>query len=164
MAALSRVDSFGKDFPPFYLYIDEFQNVTTDSISVILSEARKYKLSLCVAHQFIAQLQPNIKDAVFGNVGTIVSYRVSAEDAKFLETQFAPRFNQKDIMNIENYNYYIKMLNNGVPVEPFNVRNVPYVERDMSRVEDIKQLSYLKYGKDRSEVEGEILAKMQKKG
>jgi hypothetical protein len=164
MAALSRVDSLGKDFPPFYLYIDEFQNITTDSISAILSEARKYKLSLCIAHQFIAQLQPEIKDAVFGNVGTMATFRVGAEDAKILETQFAPRFNQKDIMNIENFNYYIKMLNNGVPVEPFNVRLVPYVKRDLSRVEDIKQLSYLKYGKDRSEVEEEIMIKMQKRG
>lgn len=163
MAALSRVDSLGKDFPPFYLYIDEFQNITTDSIASILSEARKYKLSLCIAHQFIAQLQPDIKDAVFGNVGTIVAYRVGAEDAQFLETQFAPRFTQKDIMNIENYNYYIKMLNNGVPVEPFNVRNPEYIKRDLSRVEDIKQLSYLKFGKPRQEVEEEIMKAMQKK-
>jgi hypothetical protein len=162
MAALSRVDSLGKDFPPFYLYIDEFQNITTDSISAILSEARKYKLSLCIAHQFIAQLQPEIKDAVFGNVGTMATFRVGSEDAKFLETQFAPRFNQKDIMNIENFNFYIKMLNNGIPSEPFNIKLAPYVKRDLSRVEDIKQLSYLKFGRDRDEVEEEIRIKMQK--
>ncbi len=163
MAALSRVDSLGKDFPPFYLYIDEFQNITTDSISAILSEARKYKLSLCVAHQFIAQLQDNIRDAVFGNVGSLAVFRVGAEDAKFLETQFAPRFLQKDIMNIENFNFYIKMLNNGVPVEPFNVRLVPLVKQDMSRIEDIKMLSYLKFGKDRAEIEAEIMESMRKK-
>jgi hypothetical protein len=162
MAALSRVDSLGKDFPPFYLYIDEFQNITTDSISAILSEARKYKLSLCIAHQFIAQLQENIRDAVFGNVGSIASFRVGAEDAKFLETQYAPRFVQKDIMNIENFNFYLKMLNNGVPVDPFNVKLVPPRQIDLSRVEDIKQLSYLKYGKDRSEVEEEIMKNLRK--
>jgi type IV secretory pathway TraG/TraD family ATPase VirD4 len=162
MAALSRVDSLGKDFPPFYLYIDEFQNITTDSISAILSEARKYKLSLCVAHQFIAQLQENIRDAVFGNIGSMAVFRVGAEDAKFLETQFAPRFAQKDIMNIENFNFYLKMLNEGVPVEPFNVKLPPKQEFDLSRVEDIKQLSYLKYGKDRGEVEGEIMKNLRK--
>jgi len=163
MAALSRVDSIGKDFPPFYLYIDEFQNITTDSISSILSEARKYKLSLCVAHQFIAQLQPDIKDAVFGNVGTIVTFRVGSEDAQFLENQFSPRFGQKDIMNIENFNCYIKMLNEGVPVEPFNIRLAPYVQRDMSKVENIKKLSFLKYGRSREEVEEEIMERMRKK-
>jgi hypothetical protein len=161
MAALSRVDSLGKDFPPFYLYIDEFQNITTDSISAILSEARKYKLSLCVAHQFIAQLQENIRDAVFGNVGTIASFRVGAEDAKFLETQFAPRFGQRDIMNIENLNFYIKMLNKGIPVEPFNVHLMPFQQYDLSRVEDIKQLSYLKYGRDRNEIEEEIMKNLK---
>jgi type IV secretory pathway TraG/TraD family ATPase VirD4 len=163
MSAMSRVDSIGKDFPPFYLYIDEFQNITTDSIASILSEARKYKLGLCVAHQFIAQLQENIKDAVFGNVGTIATFRVGAEDAKFLETQFAPRFVQKDIMNIENLNFYIKMLNNGVPVDPFNVHLMPFHQYDMSRIEDIKQLSYLKFGRDRAEIEAEIMENMKKK-
>ncbi len=157
MAALSRVDLLGKEFPPFYLYIDEFQNITTDSIASILSEARKYKLSLCVAHQFIAQLQDNIRDAVFGNVGSIATFRVGAEDAKVLESQFAPRFNQKDIMNIENFNFYLKMLNGGVPVEPFNVKLSDPVSFDLAKVEQIKQLSYLKYGKDRGEVENEIL-------
>lgn len=162
MAALSRVDSLGKEFPPFYLYIDEFQNITTDSISSILSEARKYKLGLCVAHQFIAQLQDSIRDAVFGNVGSIATFRVGAEDAKFLETQFAPRFTQKDIMNIENLNFYAKLLNNGVPAEPFNIHLADFQKYDMSRVEDIKQLSYLKYGKDRKEIEEEIMKNLRK--
>lgn len=157
MAALSRVDLLGKDFAPFYLYIDEFQNITTDSIASILSEARKYKLSLCVAHQFIAQLQDNIRDAVFGNVGTVATFRAGSEDAKFLETQFAPRFVQKDIMNIENFNFYLKMLNNGVPVEPFNVLLTAPQVFNMERAEKIKQLSFLKYGKDRRIVEEEIL-------
>jgi hypothetical protein len=162
MAALSRVDALGQDLPPFYLYIDEFQNITTDSISAILSEARKYKLSLTVAHQFIAQLDAKIRDAVFGNVGSMAVFRVGAEDAKFLETQFAPRFVQKDLMGIENYNFYLKMLSGGVPVEPFNVR-LPAPERfDLERVDKLKQLSYLKYGRRREEVEEEIMRALRK--
>jgi hypothetical protein len=162
MAALSRVDSLGQDLPPFYLYIDEFQNITTDSISAILSEARKYKLSLCVAHQFIAQLDPKIRDAVFGNVGSMAVFRVGAEDAKFLETQFAPRFVQKDLMSVENYNFYLKMLDGGVPVDPFSVQLAPPQKFDMERVDKIKQLSYLKFGKRREEVEAEIMAAFRK--
>ena len=89
MAALSRVDSFGKDMPPFFLYIDEFQNVTTPSISSILSEARKYKLALIIAHQFIKQLDEKIKDSVFGNVGSMAMFRVGAEDAEFLANNWS---------------------------------------------------------------------------
>jgi hypothetical protein len=113
MAALSRTDMMGKDFPPFYLYIDEFQNITTDSISTILSEARKYKLSLHIAHQFIAQLEEGIRDSVFGNVGSMATFRVGAEDAEFLEKQFAPVFTAREIMNIDNFNAYAKLLSQG---------------------------------------------------
>ncbi len=162
MAALSRVDSLGKDLPPFYLYIDEFQNITTDSIATILSEARKYKLSLNIAHQFIAQLDEKIKNAVFGNVGSLAVFRVGAEDAEYLEKQMAPVFTAKDIMNIDNYNAYLKMLAKGIPMKPFNIR-VPAPERgDAVRAEKIKQISYLTFGKDRLEVESEIMAKYRK--
>jgi hypothetical protein len=163
MSALSRVDSFGKELPPFYLYIDEFQNVTTDSISTILSEARKYKLSLTVAHQFIAQLEEKIRDSVFGNVGSISSFRVSSEDAEYLEKQFAPVFSAKDLMNIDNLNCYVKMLSDGRPVKPFNLF-VPFPPRgDSSFIDKVKELSYLKYGQDRELVEKEILKKYEKK-
>jgi len=162
MAALSRVDSYGKDFPPFYLYIDEFQNITTDSISTILSEARKYKLALIVAHQFIAQLDDKIKNAVFGNVGSMIVFRVSADDAEYFEKQFAPVFSAKDLMNIEMHNSYVKMLSNGKPVKPFSMfTNLP--PRGTKVILDpIKQLSYLKYGKDRGEVEEAIMEKYKK--
>jgi hypothetical protein len=163
MAALSRVDSLGKELAPFYLYIDEFQNITTDSISTIFSEARKYKLSLTVAHQFIAQLEEDIRDSVFGNVGSIASFRVSSEDAEYLEKQFAPVFTAKDLMNIDNLNCYAKLLSAGRPVKPFNLF-VPFPPRGESeRVEKIKELSYLKYGKERSQVEMEIMKKYEKK-
>jgi GTPase SAR1 family protein len=163
MSALSRVDSFGKDLPPFYLYIDEFQNVTTSSISTILSEARKYKLSLTVAHQFIAQLEEDIRDSVFGNVGSIASFRVSSEDAEYLEKQFAPAFSAKDLMNVDNLNCYVKMLSSGRPVKPFSLF-VPFPPRgDGSFVNKVKELSYLKYGQDRALIEKEILKKYEKK-
>lgn len=162
IAALSRVDTLGKGFPPFYLYIDEFQNITTNSISTILSEARKYKLSLHIAHQFIAQLKEEIRDAVFGNVGSIMSYRVGAEDAEYLEKQFAPTFAAQDIMNLDNLNAYAKLLINGRPARPFNI-TVPFPEKvDTSHLENLKQLSYLKYGTDRAEVEEMIMKKYRK--
>ncbi len=162
MAALSRVDLVGKDFPAFYLYIDEFQNITTDSIATILSEARKYKLSLNIAHQFIGQLQEEIRDAVFGNVGSILSYRVGAEDAEFLEKQFAPVFTAKDIMNIDNYNFYAKMLIGGKTAKAFNVKAVDSPKGNLEILDTLKQLSYLTYGGDREEIERNILAKYKK--
>jgi GTPase SAR1 family protein len=163
MAALSRVDLVGKDFAPFYLFIDEFQNITTDSISAIFSEARKYKLSLTVAHQFIAQLEEDIRDSVFGNVGSIASFRVSSEDAEYLEKQFAPVFSVRDLMNIDNLNCYIKMLSSGRPVKPFSLF-IPFPPRgDTSYIDKVKELSYLKYGKNRELVEMEIMKKYEKK-
>jgi hypothetical protein len=162
MAALSRVDSFGTDLPPFYLYIDEFQNVTTDSISTILSEARKYKLALTVAHQFIAQLDEKIKNSVFGNVGSMSVFRVSSEDAEYLEKQFAPVFSAKDLMNIDNHNSYIKMLANGRPIKPFSMETNLPPRGNKLLLDKIKELSYLKYGKDREEIENEILEKYKK--
>ncbi|MBP6974675.1 MAG: type IV secretory system conjugative DNA transfer family protein, partial [Candidatus Pacebacteria bacterium] len=162
MAALSRVDSFGKEVPPFYLYIDEFQNITTPSIATILSEARKYKLSLTMAHQFIAQLDDNIKDAVFGNVGNMGVFRVGAEDAEFLEKQFEPVFTSNDIMNIDNMNCYVKMLSGGKPVRPFNVEFTWPDKGTPDVVDNLKELSYLKYGQDRTLVEDLIMEKYKK--
>lgn len=162
MAALSRVDQIGSQLNPFYLYIDEFQNVTTNSISVILSEARKYKLSLHIAHQFIAQLKDDIKNAVFGNVGSMITYRVGAEDAEFLQKQFEPVFAANDIMNLDNFNGYAKLLIGGKPSRPFNLEAESLSATDASKVEPLKQLSYLKFGRDRAEIE-EIIQEKYKK-
>jgi TraM recognition site of TraD and TraG len=162
MAALSRVDSFGKDFPPFYLYIDEFHNITTPAISTILSEARKYKLSLSMAHQHISQLDEKIKDSVFGNVGNLAVLRVSSEDAEFLEKQFSPVFTAKDIMNIDNMNVYLKMLSDGRPVRPFSVEFTWPKGGNKEIVNNLKELSYFKYGQDREIVEDEIARKFKK--
>ena len=159
MAALSRADSFGKDFPPFYLYIDEFQNITTDSIATILSEARKYKLSLNIAHQFIAQLEENIRDAVFGNVGSICAFRVGAEDSEYLEKQFTPTFGSSDLMNIDNRNAYLRLLVNGKPAKPFNIEVPPPPIGNKDQIEKLKEMSYLKYGKPREEVEKLVMEK-----
>ncbi|MBI2120218.1 MAG: type IV secretion system DNA-binding domain-containing protein [Parcubacteria group bacterium] len=164
MAALSRVDMVGSAEKPndFYLYIDEFQNVTTDSISTILSEARKYRLSLNIAHQFIAQLQESIRDSVFGNVGSMAVFRVGTEDAEFLQKQFDPVFTQSDIIKLENRNAYMKMLINGSPGKPFNMATLPPPPGNREIVGLIKELSHLKYGRDRTEIETEILGKYKK--
>lgn len=159
MAALSRVDMFGKKMNDFYLYIDEFQNVTTDSIASILSEARKYRLSLTVAHQYVSQLEESIKNAVFGNVGSMAVFRVSTEDASFLENKFKPTFTASDIMKLDNYNAYVSMLVNGQPVKAFNMQTIAPVAGNIEIVDKIKELSYLKYGRLREEVEEEIMEK-----
>jgi len=161
MAALSRVDMYGQKMNDFYLYIDEFQNVTTDSIASILSEARKYRLSLTVAHQYISQLEENIKNAVFGNVGSMAIYRISPEDAAIVEQNFKPVFTSSDIIKLDNFNSYVKMLVNGQPVKPFNMESHWSMTENGNKeiVEKIKELSYLKYGRPREEVEEEIMAK-----
>lgn len=161
MAALSRVDIVGTGVPvhDFYLYIDEFQNITTDSIEVILSEARKYRLSLNIAHQYVEQLEDNIKNAVFGNVGTMVVHRVSPENAEIFSKQFEPEFTPKDILKLENLNCYIKMLVNGMPVKPFN-SHTPFPPKGSPEMAmKLKELSYLKFGRDREEVEEEIMSR-----
>lgn len=159
MAALSRVDMHGQKMNDFYLYIDEFQNVTTDSIASILSEARKYRLSLTIAHQYIEQIEENIRNAVFGNVGSMVVYRVSPENADVFAKQFEPVFTPQDIIKLENYNSYVKMLVRGMPTKPFNMKAYPTPKGDPTITEKIKQLSYLKFGRPREDVEKEIMAR-----
>ncbi len=162
MAALSRADMAETDRRDFYLYIDEFQNFVTDSLATILSEARKYKLNLIMAHQYVSQLvQENnskIKDAVFGNAGTVVSFRIGVEDAELMAKEFAPVFNDFDVINIDRFNAYIKLMINGTGSRPFNIETLPPANpgpREIS--EAIRKLTKLKYGRPRSEVEKEIL-------
>lgn len=156
-AALSRVDTQVR--PDFYLYIDEFQNITTPAIATILSEARKYRLSLNIAHQYIAQLDENIKNAVFGNVGSMAIFRVGPDDAKYLETQFAPTFTASDIMKVENYHAYLKMLVRGEPKKPFDIETLPPEKGDASRIAALKELSHTTYGRPAEEVQAEIMRK-----
>jgi len=156
MASLSRVDVPENQRRDFYLYIDEFQNVTTDSIATILSEARKYKLNLIIAHQFIGQLEETIKKSVFGNVGSMSSFRVGSEDAEFLEKQFEPVFNSYDLINIDNFNACLKLLIEGQTSRPFSIRILPFAAGNPAFGEETAKLSSLKYGRPREEVEEEI--------
>jgi len=156
IAALSRADSFGKDLPPFYLHIDEFQNFATPSIATILSEARKYKLSLTMAHQFVAQLTEEIRNAVFGNVGSIAAFRIGASDAEALVKQFAPVFSEQDLIRVDNFNAHLKILVGGKPAMPFNIHTVPFVGGTMEHIAKMQEMSALKYGRPRAEVEAEV--------
>jgi hypothetical protein len=157
MAALSRVDTPEQDRKDFYLYMDEFQNVTTESIAQILSEARKYKLALILAHQFIAQLKEEISKAVFGNVGSLIAFRVGAEDAEFLEKQFAPIFTASDLVNVDNRNCFAKLLINNELSKPFNMKTYPPTKGDQETANYLKELSRLKYGRDAKIVNREIM-------
>lgn len=162
MAALSRTDVAKEDRKDFYLYIDEFQNFTTDSIAIILSEARKYMLNLIIAHQYIGQLVKNndttIRDAVFGNVGTILAFKIGVEDAEVLAKEFAPVFNAYDVLNVEQYSAYVKLLVQNQTVRPFSMRGNPLEKGHGKEIVDaIVELSRLKYGRPREEIEQEIL-------
>ena len=157
-AAFSRADT--RDvLPPFYLYIDEFQNFATPSIGTILSEARKYKLSLTVAHQFISQVDEKIRDAVIGNVGTKIAFRIGAQDAEFLEKQFTPVFTALDLENQQNRHASVALLVNGVPARPFTIKTLDLQKVDYSKIDAMKELSYRTYGRDREDVEEEIRKK-----
>lgn len=159
MSALSRVDVPERDRKDFYLYIDEFQNVTTDSISQILSEARKYHLNLTIAHQFIGQLSEEISKAVFGNVGSMCAFRVGPEDAEFLEKQFEPVFSANDLVNVDNYNCFTRLLINNESTNPFNIRTYPPEDGNREQTALLKELSRLRYGKDIALVQEEIDAR-----
>ncbi|MBI3954788.1 type IV secretion system DNA-binding domain-containing protein [Candidatus Collierbacteria bacterium] len=160
-AALSRQDVPKAQRRPFYLYVDEFQNFATPDFAQILSEARKYALSLTVANQFVSQLDEQVKDAIFGNVGTIMSYRVGVPDANVLQHEFTPVFNETDLTNIGAQNVYVKTIVDGSPVPPFSMnvwRDIKAEKTSGSKevARMVKELSRLKYGRDNEEVEAEI--------
>jgi len=156
MAAMKRVNIPQEQRKDFYLYVDEFQNFTTDSIATILSEARKYRLNLILANQYMPQLKEEIRDAVIGNVGTVISYRVGEDDAEFLESKFSPEFSKLDLANINNYHYIIKMIINGNVTAPFKVK-APYPKKGKRKqIEEIKRISKQKHGRDKKRVEEDI--------
>jgi hypothetical protein len=162
MAALSRVDMSEEEREDFYLYLDEFQNVTTTSIAQILSEARKYRLVLVLAHQFIGQLREEISKAVFGNVGSLLSFRVGPEDAEFLEKQFAPVFQAEDLVNVDNYQCFVRLLIGGELTKPFNMKTYPPTSGNREVANALKELSRLRYGRDAKLVGQEILARLKR--
>ncbi len=161
MAALSRTDQPEESRQDFTLYIDEFQNVTTKTIASILAEARKYRLSLIIAHQFIAQLKEEIRDAIFGNVGTIIAFRVGSIDAEFLEKQFAPTFTKQDLINLNNYNAYVKLLIRGQVSPAFNIQTFPPRKPNPEYALKAKEFSRMQYGRPRELVESEIAKRVQ---
>ncbi len=162
LAAMERVRIPEDERKDFYLYVDEFQNFATDSFANILSEARKYRLNLTVAHQYTAQLEnkdgSKVRDAVFGNVGTMIIFRVGADDADFLEKEFEPEFTTQDLVNLPNYNIYLKLMIDGVTSRPFSATTLPPIKIDISKgVKDkIIASSRKLYTRPRVEVENEI--------
>jgi hypothetical protein len=162
MSALSRGDLSKEARKDFYLYIDEFQNFTTDSVCSILSEARKYGLNLIIAHQYIGQLvvkqDTSIRDAVFGNVGTWVVFKIGSDDAEVLQKEFSPVFNSYDLINVEKYTAYVKLLIDNSAGRPFSMGTLwPLPGNQNPMIADkIRTLSRYKYGQDRKLIEAEI--------
>src|SRR5680860_16378 len=159
LAAMSRVDVPEKDRHDFYLYIDEFQNFSTDSFANILSEARKYRLNLILAHQYIEQLSEKVKPAVFGNVGTLVVFRVGAADAEELVKEFTPTFTEEDIVNLPKYEMYLKLMIDGIASSPFSAIGLPPLRADerTNNMEKVINNSREKYASDRESVEERIM-------
>lgn len=162
MAAMTRAELPEAERSDFYLYIDEFQNFITDSIATILSEARKYRLDLILAHQYLGQLkdekgQQKVLDAVLGNVGTMIIFRVGVEDAEIISKELAPVFNEYDAINIEHYHAYIKLLIDNSAARAFDMDCFPPRAGNLELARAIKELSRLKYSRPKSEVESEIM-------
>ena len=161
MAAMSRADMPEEQRRDFYLYVDEFQNFATPDFAQILSEARKYHLNLTVANQFIGQIDEEVKSAIFGNVGTMITYRVGVSDAQVLAREFTPTFGEDDLLNIERYNVYIKTIVNNEPVPPFSMALSGDIMEELKNrnhklAEAIREMSKLKFGRDVRLVEQEI--------
>jgi len=157
LAAMSRVDTPMEKRRDFYLYVDEFQNFATESFATILSEARKYRLSLILAHQYIDQLEEEVRSAIFGNVGTMIIFRVGAQDAEFLEQEFEPDFMVNDFVNLSNTHIYVKLMIDGMSSKPFSARTLPPPSvPTVSLVNDIIEASREKYAIPRATVEQKI--------
>ena len=163
-AAMSRSNIPEKDRTDFALYVDEFQNFSTDSFATILSEARKFHLNLIVANQFTTQLTEEIRDAVFGNIGTVVAFRVGQNDVESLGRYFQPQFGGDDLLRVPNYNAVVRTLVDGVPTQPFSMATLPPLGNPNQELADaLKQLSAAKYGRPRATVEKEIFARLETK-
>ncbi|MFO7807303.1 MAG: type IV secretion system DNA-binding domain-containing protein [Candidatus Moraniibacteriota bacterium] len=158
LSAMARVDMPENKREDFYMYVDEFQNFATESFANILSEARKYRLNLILAHQYISQLDEKVRDAVMGNVGTIITFRVGAADAEFLEKEFEPVFYANDLVNLAKYNVYLKLMIDGVSTQPFSATTLPPVEIESTyeNLEKIVKVSRERYASPRAEVEEKI--------
>jgi hypothetical protein len=157
VSAFARASMPEEERKDFYLYIDEFQNITTRSIPQILSELRKYRLSLVIAHQFIAQVKDEIRDAIFGNVGSMISFRVSNPDGEILKKYFHPVFNEIDLVSLANYNAYVRLMIDGVPSRAFNILTIKPEVIGISYKNEVIESSNKKYARVREEVDKEIM-------
>jgi energy-coupling factor transporter ATP-binding protein EcfA2 len=161
LAALSRANIPAEKRRPFYLYVDEFQSFLTLSFAEMLSEARKYGLHLILANQYLAQLEEKIRGAIFGNVGSIIAFRVGAEDAEYLSKEFYPDFNQLDFVNLSNHQIYLKLMIDGMTSRAFSATTLPLPERMTSFKDRVIERSRIRYGRPREEVEREILGRIR---
>jgi CxxC-x17-CxxC domain-containing protein len=157
LTAMDRAKIPEENRRDFYLYVDEFQNFATESFATILSEARKYRLNLTIAHQYITQMEEKVRDAVFGNVGTIAAFRVGALDAEYLEKEYMPIFTQTDLVNLPKYNAYIKLMIGGITSRPFSMETVlPPIEKTGKR-DTVLRVSRERYGQEKAIVEDKIV-------
>ncbi len=160
MAAMSRIDIPEQERRDLYLYVDEFQNFATESFADILSEARKYHLNLIIAHQYIGQLMTEqstrVRDSVFGNVGTMVVYRVGADDAEFLAKEFYPRFDETDLVDLDKYNVYVKLMIDGITSEPFSAVSLPPLSQPEGHRDKIIRISRERHAEPQKLVEEKI--------
>jgi hypothetical protein len=156
LAALSRVDVAEKDRMPFYFYVDEVHDFLTLAFADVLSSARKYGLSLVLAHQYIKQLDDKVRSAIFGNVGTIIAFRVGAEDAEYLAREFYPVFTESDLTDLPNHHIYLKLMIDGVTSKPFNAVTLMPPDRKENYADLVIEASRKHYALPRQEVEKEI--------
>lgn len=158
LAAMERVDIKNEaDRRDFYLFVDEFQNFANESFANVLSEARKYHLNLVVAHQYIEQLEEEVRDAVFGNVGTMMMFRVGAPDATFLETEFAPTFTPEDLTNLTKFQIYLKLMVDGVSTQPFSANTLAPIAQRTGSEEKVVAVSRERYAEPRAVIEEKVL-------
>jgi hypothetical protein len=157
LAAMERVDTLEADRKDFFLFVDEFQNFATPSFANILSEARKYRLSLIMAHQYVAQLDEVVAAAVFGNVGTIVTFRVGGADAEMLAKEFTPVFLEEDLVNLPKFQIFLKLMIDGVSSQPFSAMTMPPIGNPTDSMEKVIRVSRERYGRPRDQIEGKIM-------
>jgi hypothetical protein len=158
LTVLGRAELPESGRTPFYLYVDEFHSFITTSFADVLSESRKYGLNLVLGHQYMSQLDEKVRDAIFGNVGSIISFRVGAEDAKYLAREFHP-INETDFLSLPNYNIYLRLMIDGMTSTPFSATTLPFEKNFISNSTEIMNESRLRYGKPRQMVEQDILAR-----
>ncbi|HAL50088.1 TPA: hypothetical protein DDY56_00775 [Candidatus Uhrbacteria bacterium] len=156
MSAMERVDIPEIERQDFYMYVDEFQNFAVESFASILSEARKYRLNLIMAHQYIEQLTEEVRDAVFGNIGTIIAFRVGGPDASFMEEEFMPRFTPNDMINLPKYNIYLKLMIDGITSQPFSALTLPPIATKTGSEEKVIEQSRERYAGNRAKIEEKV--------